>query len=124
MRIEVLLAQPPHLGEPRVVRATGLGPRRGGELGLEERGERSRPVLRRQKRRVEAEVGVAAFALLDDQPGILQQAQVPGHAGLRDAEDARQLAHVEPLGRQQAQNPQPGVVAEQLEQAGRPESYL
>ena len=119
MRFEVLLAQPPHLGQPRIVRAAGLGRRGGGELGLEERGQRSRPVLPREKRRRGPEVGEAAFALLDDQPGILQQAEVPGHAGLGDPEDARQLAHVEPFGRQQAQNPQPGVVAEQLEQAGR-----
>ena len=118
VRVEVLLAQPPHLGQPRIVRAAGLGPRGLGELGLEERGQRSRAVLARQERRRRPEVGVAAFALLDDQPGILQQAQVPGHAGLRDPEDARQLADVEAFGRQQAQNPQPGVVAEQPEQAG------
>ena len=41
-----------------------------------------------------------------------------GYARLGDPEDAGQLAHVQPVGGQQAQNAQPGVVAEQPEQAG------
>ena len=95
-----------------------------GELGLEERGERARAVLAASERRRGPEVGEAAFALLDDEPGVLEQAEVPRHAGLGDSEDARQLADVQALGRQQAQNAQPGVVAEQPEEAGGLMPYL
>ncbi len=118
MRLEVLLPQPPHLRQPGIVGAPGLGPRGLGELGLQERGERTGPVVAGGKRRGRPEVGEAALALLDDQAGVLEQAEVAGHAGLGDAEDPRQLADVQPLGREQPQNPQPGVVAEQPEQAG------
>src|SRR6185503_2410981 len=67
----------------------------------------------------EAVVGPAAVALLLDEAAFLQQAQVAGDAGLGDAEDRSELAHVEPLLLEEPQDAQPGLVAEQAEEGGR-----
>ena len=118
VRVEVFLPQPPYLRQPGIVGTPDFGAGGLGELGVQEGRQRPRAVLAGDERRRGREIGEPALALFDDQPGILEQAQVPRHAGLRDPENPRQLADVEPLGAQDAQNPQPGVVAEQLEQAG------
>jgi len=44
---------------------------------------------------------------------------VPRHAGLRQAENSRELGDVQPLGRQQPQDAEAGVVTEETEE-GRP----
>ena len=118
VRLEILFPQPPDLGQAGIVGAPDVGARGLGELRAQEGRQRARAVLAGEQRGRRREVGESPFTLFDDQPGILEQAEVPRHAGLRDAEDPRQLADVEPFGAQNAQNPQPGVVAEQLEEAG------
>src|SRR5204862_921437 len=64
-------------------------------------------------------VGPAAVALLLDEAALLEEAQVTGDAGLRDAQDRRELAHVEPLLLQEPEDPQPGLVAQEAEEPGR-----
>ena len=61
----------------------------------------------------------APVALLADQPGVLEQAEVARHAGLRQAEDAGQLGDVEAIPRQHPQQAEPRLVAEQAEEGGR-----
>ena len=61
----------------------------------------------------EAIPGVDALALLGDEAGLLQHAEVARHARLRETEDAGELRDVQPLGRQQPQEAQPGVVSQQ-----------
>src|SRR5262247_3396097 len=56
--------------------------------------------------------------LLIHQPGLTQQTEVPGHAGLGDAQDGRQLRDVERLLRQQPQQPEAGLVAEKAKDGG------
>jgi hypothetical protein len=41
------------------------------------------------------------------------------HAGLRDAEDRRELRHVQRLVRKHAEQSEAGVVAEQAQESGR-----
>ena len=116
MRVEVLLAKPQHFLQPRIVRAHGAvgGGRR--ELRVEQRPERpvavDAPFVR------EPVVDEARFALFGDQARVLEQPQVPGHARLRDAEDAGELGDVEAILREHAQQPQPRGVAEQPKQGG------
>ena len=93
-------------------------------MRLEQRRERSEAVLRIGQRRRGPEVGEAALALLADQPRVLQQAEVPRHAGLRDAEDRGQLRDVQPLGMQHPQEPQPDVVAEKAEQRRQGDMHI
>jgi hypothetical protein len=85
---------------------------------LQQRPERPEAVAPLDEIRREAVVGVAPLALLADQPGVLQQPEVPRHAGLRDPEDAGQLADVQPLEAQQPQEPQPGLVPQQAVERG------
>ena len=63
-------------------------------------------------------VGVGAVALLADQAGVLQQAEMPGHARLRQPENAGQLVDVEAVAREHPQQPQPGLVAQQAIERG------
>ena len=65
------------------------------------------------ERRRQAVVAEAAVALLADQPGVLQQAEMPRDARLRQAEDAGQLGDVQALAREHPQQAQPRLVAEQ-----------
>src|SRR6185436_466046 len=67
----------------------------------------------------EAVVGPAAVAFLLDEAAFLEEPQVARDAGLGDAEDGGQLAHVEPLLLEEPQDAQPGFVAEQAEEGGR-----
>ena len=46
------------------------------------------------------------------------------HTRLGNPEDAGQLGDVQPLGRQQPQDPQPGVVAQQPEELTAQHPYL
>ena len=69
------------------------------------------------------EVGEPSVTLFDGEAGLLQQPQVAGHARLGDAEDAGELAHVEPLRLQHPQDTQPRIVAKQPEQGRRIHIY-
>ena len=64
-------------------------------------------------------IAEGAVALLADQTGVFQQAEVARDAGLREAEDAGQLGDVEAVARQHAQQPEPRFVAQQAEERGR-----
>ena len=70
------------------------------------------------ERRRQAVVGEAGVLLLDDQAGVLQQAEMARHARLRQAEDAGELGDVQPLAPQHPQQPQARLVAEQPVEAG------
>src|SRR6185295_7669661 len=61
----------------------------------------------------------AAVALLLDEAALLEEAQVTRDAGLGDAEDRGQLADVQPLLLEEAQDAQAGFVAQQPEEGGR-----
>ena len=113
MLVEVLLAQPPHFLEPRIV-GPPVGTLPGGlELRLEQRPQRSEAVVGVLEAGREAIPGVDALALLGDESGLLQHAEVARHARLRETEDARELRDVQPLARQQSQEAEPGVVSQQ-----------
>ena len=58
-----------------------------------------------------------AAALLDDEAGVAQKAEMARNARLRQTEHGRQLRHVQRLERQDAQQAKPGLVAEQPEEA-------
>ncbi len=118
MRFEILLAKPQHFLEPRLIRldrrivsgALELRPQRGGE--------RRAVALVEQPRR-QPVVAEAAIALFRDEAGVLQETEVSGHAGLREAEDAGQLRDVQALGREDAQQAQARFVAQQAVERGR-----
>src|SRR4029079_4113801 len=75
--------------------------------------QRLRPIDRVADRRCEGVVRIARFALFADQSAVLQEAEMPRHARLRDAENARQLGDVQPLERHEPQEAEPRLVAEQ-----------
>src|SRR5689334_13854895 len=106
MRVEVLLPQPQHFLQACLIGADRRVARGSGKLPRQQLAERA--VERRR-----AVVAEAAVALLGDQARILEQAEVPRHAGLREAQDAGQLGDVEALAREHPQQPQPRLVAEQ-----------
>ena len=58
------------------------------------------------------------FRLLGDEPGVFEQPEVPGDARLRHAENAGQLADVEAVLRQDAEEPQAGGVGQEPKQGG------
>ena len=62
-------------------------------------------------------IAEAAVPLLDDDPRVLEEAQVARHARLGQAQDGGQLRHVQLLERQQPQQTQARLVAEQAEEA-------
>ena len=110
--VEVLAAQPPHFLNPGVV-----GPNVGNGLGARELGGEELP----QGRVVALGTGqpvvdVDAVAFLAHQAGVFQQAEVARDARLRQAEDPRQLRHVEAVDRQRPEEAQAGRVAEHAEQ--------
>ncbi len=120
--VEVLLAQPQHFLQPRLVRADDRIGRRVLELSLEHRPQRVVAIGAQGGRK--GVVGEAGVLLLDNQAGIFQQAEMARHAGLREAEDAGQLRDVQPLARQHPQQPEPGLVAEQpVERRRRPSHH-
>ena len=114
--LEVLFTDPAHFLEPGVVRATVR--RSGGliELSLQQRPEWAEPVLGLMQAGGKPIPAVDPFPLLHDQAGFLEQAEVSRHAGLRQAENASELRDVQPLGRKQPQQAQPGVVTQEAEQ--------
>ena len=114
--VEVLLAQPQHFLQPRLVGPHGGIAGRAGELLLEGRPEGPVPVL--AERRSQAEIGVAGVLFLADQAGVLEHAEMPRDAGLRQTEDSGQLGHVQPFAVEDAEQPQPGLVAEQTVERG------
>ena len=108
--LEVLLAEPQHLLQPGPIRLHGRVVRGPVELIPERGPQRVQPVLRGVRQPVIGESGVFLF---DDEPGLLQQLEVPRHARLREAEDAGQLRDIEPFLPEHPQQPEPGLVAEQ-----------
>ena len=54
--------------------------------------------------------GLAVFA---DEAPLFQETEVAGHARLRDAEDAGQLRHVQAVERDEPEEAEPHLVAEQ-----------
>jgi hypothetical protein len=117
MRFEVLLAEAPHFFEAGGVRPARVRTRHPGELRLQKDPQRTEPV--RPDRWIDAVVRVASLALLAHEPALLQEPQVAGDTRLRDAQDPGQLGHIEPFERQQPQEPQPRLVAEQPVQGRR-----
>ncbi len=67
---------------------------------------------------VEPVVDEAGLALFGDEAGVLEQAQMPRHARLGRAEDARELGDVEAILGEHAQQPEAGGVAEEAEEGG------
>lgn len=116
MRLEVLLPVAPDLVQPRlVVTHRGVVGRRG-EVGIEQRPERGAwsgasfvgdPV-----------VDVAAFPLLANQTGVLEQTQMARDAGLSDAKNSCQLTDVEAVLGQDAEDAQSGAIGKQAEEVG------
>ena len=113
VRLEVLFAQPEHLLEARFVGAHGRIGRRLPELHLEHRPERRPAVHAVANRGRDAVVGEACVLLLDDQTGLLEQAQVARDTRLGEAEDAGELGDVQTLGREDPQEAEPRLVAQQ-----------
>ena len=68
----------------------------GGELLLERRPERAMAVLASGRRQRDSRCSRASFSSTD-QAGVLEQSEVARDARLRQAEDAGQLGHVQPL---------------------------
>ena len=60
--------------------------------------------------------GERAGPLFLDKARVLQQAKVPRHARLSDAEHGRQLRDVHRLQPEDADQPQPGLVAEEAQE--------
>ena len=89
---EVLAPQPQHFLQPGSSALTGGGraPRRTAPAAA---ARAALAVVANAGR--QAVVGERAVALLDDQAGVLQQAEVPRDAGLRQPENAGQLLDVE-----------------------------
>ncbi len=130
VRLEVLLPQPQDLLQSRLVLACRGGPAHLGELRVEQRpqrlgrasGVRMPPVVGPELQlgaygsvgRLEGQpvVREACFAFLAHEADVLQEAEMPGHAGLGDAQDSCELGDVQALAVEQAQQPQAGVVAE------------
>ena len=117
VRVEVLLAQPQHFLQARLVGANDRIARRLVELLLERRPQGVLSVV--AQRRSEPVIRVAGVLFLDDQARVLQQAEVPGHARLRETENSRELGDVQALTRQDPQQPEPRLVAEQPVERGR-----
>jgi hypothetical protein len=88
------------------------------EVRVEHCRERREAVAGVGERRREAEIGEPAFALLGHQPGILEQAEVPRDAGLGDPEDRGELGDVKALGVEDAEQPEPLLVAKRRNSAG------
>ena len=95
MTLEILLAQPQHLLQPRLVGLHGGIVTGGSELFLEGRPERTMAVV--AQRRGQAEICVAGVLLLADQTGVFQHPEVPRDAGLRQTDDGRELGDVQPF---------------------------
>ncbi len=111
MRVEVLLAQPQHFLQPRLIRADGRIAGGLVELRAERRRERH-PALVEEAGR-QPVIAEAAVALFGHEPGLLEEPEVARDARLREAEDAGELGDVQAFFRQHAQEPQPGLIAEQ-----------
>ena len=118
MRIEVLLAQPPHFRQPGIVFPPGR--QSSGALSncdSQQRPQRAaEPVQPFANGRRDPVVGEAAVAFFGHEPRVLQKAEVARDARLRDPQDPGQLAHVQPLGLQQPQHSQTSLVPEQAEE--------
>src|SRR5439155_22867232 len=108
--LEVFLAQPQHLVQPRIVGAQRRIVGRGGELPIEHRAEWMVAALCESG--CQPVVAEAAVLLLLNERRVFQQAQMARYARLRQAKDPRQLRDVEPLTRQYPQQAQPPFVAE------------
>src|SRR5678816_4525119 len=67
----------------------------------------------------DAVIDVARFALLGHEAGVLQQAEVSRDVRLRNAQDAGELGDIEPIGREDAKQPQPRRVGKEPRERGR-----
>src|SRR5258706_2600034 len=65
----------------------------------------------------QAVIREAGVALLGHEARLLEQPEMTRDPGLRQAQDARELGHVQPLAAQHAQQAQARLVAEQLVEA-------
>ena len=115
--LEVLSPQPQHFLQPRFIRLDERRIRRRVELRLQQRPQRALAVILHAGGQAIKAVG--AVALLDDQPGFLEEPEVPRHARLRQPQDAGELLDVEAVLVEHPQQPQPGLVPEQTVQRGR-----
>ena len=113
--LEVFFPEPAHLFQSRVIGAPGGSRACGGERVVQHRPQRAEPVLAALKRRRHAKERERAVAPLFDEAGVFQEPEMAGHAGLGEADDARELGDVEPFGAQQPQDAQPSLVAEDAE---------
>src|SRR5439155_20756952 len=116
LRVEVLLAQPQHFLQPRLVGADGRIAGGLVELRAERGGQRHAWLVEEAWR--EPVIAETAVALFGHEPGLLEEPEVARDARLREAEDAGQLGDVQAFFRQDAQEPQPGLVAEQPVERG------
>ena len=115
VRLEILLAVTQHLLQPGFVLPNRAIVGRRGELRIEQRPER--PLAVGPSLVCHAAIDKAGLAFFRDQSGLLQQAQVPGDAGLRHPEDAGQFADVETVLCEYAEQAQSGAVSKELEKA-------
>ena len=92
-------------GEHRVVGVDGVE-RRSGERAM-------------RSRVGEAEERPGALAVLDDQPGVDEQLQVPRHAGLRLAEDLGQVGDGQFAVAEHGDDPQPRLLADGAQRVER-----
>src|SRR6185503_13854706 len=114
VRVEVLLAQPQDLLHARLVRAhRAVGCRRL-EVAVEHRPERALAVAAGVLG--DAVIDESRLAFLGDEPGVLQQAEMPRDVRLRDAQDARQLGDVEPVLREDPEQPEARGVGQEPEE--------
>ncbi len=114
MLVEILSTHPQHLLQSRIVGSQPGGVVGGRELRLQQGPQGTRVAVADGRR--QPVVAERAVTLLADQPGFLQQSEMPGDAGLRQAENAGQLGDVEAIPRQDAQQAEPRLVAQQAEE--------
>jgi hypothetical protein len=114
VRLEVLLAQPEHLLQTRLVGLDGPIGGGGSEVLAEQRPQR---LSRGENGPIRhAVVHKSRFALLCDQARVLEESEVSRHVRLRRAENACQFGDVEPILREDAQQTEAGGVGQEAEE--------
>ena len=115
VRFEVFLAQAEHFLKARLIFPDCAVPGGGSKLCVQQRPEGGVAVGTTLVR--QPVINETCFALLRDEAGVLQEAQVPGDARLGNAQNPGQLADIETVLDQNPQKAQPRPVRKQPKEA-------